>query len=294
MIRTLALILLIQCAITAAVYWPQETSAPEHTGAVLVAFKPEQIATITIGDAEGMQVTLRREGGSWQLPALDGLPADTARVEKLLVALTAARHGFPVATTVPARQRFEVADYRFQRRIHMTTVNNAESTVFLGTAPAYRQVHARRAGDDAIYSLPFSSFDAPASAAGWLDATLLQVPAPQRITGAGFELIRRGTGWETATGEQPEPRELEALLSGLANLQVDGIAGERERLQLVARPPDFTLVAQQPDTGRELAFYALGDQHFVRDARFDRFFSISAYDFDRLRTLDTQRLNGGP
>ncbi|HAN28780.1 MAG TPA: hypothetical protein DCP75_13860, partial [Haliea salexigens] len=75
MIRTLALILLIQCAITAAVYWPQETSAPEHTGAVLVAFKPEQIATITIGDAEGMQVTLRREGGSWQLPALDGLPA---------------------------------------------------------------------------------------------------------------------------------------------------------------------------------------------------------------------------
>jgi hypothetical protein len=39
-------------------------------------------------------------------------------------------------------------------------------------------------------------------------------------------------------------------------------------------------------------FFALEDGRFVRDNRYDLFFAISAYDFDRLNSLDSASLNG--
>jgi hypothetical protein len=293
-IRVLLLILVIQCAITAAVYWPQEHLAAENPGEALLSVAAETVTRISIADAQGAEVELLRTPAGWTLPELAGLSADSAQVDRLLKAITEVRHGFPVASSVPARQRFEVADYHYQRRIRLSTAEGEESTVFLGTAPAFQQVHARHANRDPIYSLPFSAFDAPANAGGWLDRTLLRVADPQRVRGNGFQLTREGNRWQSATGASPEPRELEALLLGLANLQVDGVADEDQRRQLSARQPAFSLATGDAEGERQLAFYTLEDKQFVRDTRYDLFFTLSAYDFDRLRTLDVDRLNGGP
>jgi hypothetical protein len=293
-IRTLLLILVIQCAITAAVYWPQERLAAENPAEALLSVAAASVTRISITDAQGAEVELLRTHAGWTLPGLGGLRADTSQVDRLLEAMTGVRHGFPVASSVPARQRFEVADYHYQRRIRLATAEGDESTVLLGTAPAFQQVHARRANRDPIYSLPFSVFDAPANAGGWLDRTLLRVVDPQRVQGDGFQLTREGNHWQSATGASPEPRELEALLLGLANLQVDGIADEDQRRQLNARQPAFSLATGDSAGERRLGFYTLEGKQFVRDARYDLFFTLSAYDFDRLRTLDVDRLNGGP
>jgi hypothetical protein len=72
------------------------------------------------------------------------------------------------------------------------------------------------------------------------------------------------------------------------------VADADQRRQLGAREPAFRLAASNTGGERQLAFYTLEDGLFVRDARYDLFFSLSAYDFDRLRTLDVERLNGGP
>lgn len=295
MIRALLLILLIQCGIATAVYWPQDTRSAANPAAPLLASDPAQVVEILITDEAGNAVQLRRQGEQWQLPALAGLAADPAQVEKLLATLTTGQHGFPVATSVPAKQRLQVADYRYQRSIRLTTANGEHDTALLGTAPAYRQVHARREGDDAIYSIPLSVFDAPTSSASWLDSGLLQVTAPQRIAGDGFQLQQdANAGWQTIAGQTPEPRELEALLVGLANLQVDGVADDNQLAQLGTRAADFSITATLAEGARALAFYQWAGDHFVRDARFTLFFTISAYDYDRLHTLDVARLNGGP
>lgn len=292
----LFLVLVIQVFLTAVVYWPQQAEIVADPAAPLLDVDPTSVAGIQLADDQGNEAFLQRIDGRWQLPLRQDLPADSDLVEGLLRMLTTAQPGYPVATSVAARQRFEVASYRFQRRLTLVGANDAElGTVFLGTAPAFRRSHARSAADEAIYSIAFNSFDAPANDSDWLDRGLLQLPQPQTIQGRGFVLAQTDSGaWQAADGGTPEPRELEALLVSLANLQVDGIASEDQQRSLAEADPAFSISAATAAGERTLAFYLMEGEHFVHDPRYDLFFTISAYDFDRLDTLDAGRLNGRP
>lgn len=290
------LILLIQLSLTAVVYWPQQPVPAANPAEPLLAAALAEVRSIKVADNQGNEALLQRVNGHWQLPATQYLPADGDLVERLLRVLTVAEQGYPVATSVAARQRFEVASYRFQRSVTLLGQDGVSlGTAFLGTAPAFRQVHARSEAEDAIYSIAFNSFDAPAHDAGWLDRSLLQISQPLRIQGPGFDLRRMDSGsWQAANGAAPEPRELEALLSSLANLQVEGIADTDQQRTLAEAAPAFRINASTAAGDRALAFYRLDAQHFVQDARHELFFTLSAYDFDRLNTLDASRLNGDP
>jgi len=292
----LLLVLLIQAFLVAVVYWPQRTALETNPAEPLLRVDQAAVGGIQLADAQGNEALLQRVDGHWQLPASQDLPADSALVERLLRVLTVAEHGYPVATSVAARQRFEVASYRFQRSVTLLAHDGARlGTVFFGTAPAFRRVHARSDADEAIYSIPFNSFDPPAHDTGWMDRRLLQVSLPLGIQGPGFALTRLDSGtWQSADGAAPEPRELEALLGSLANLQADGIAGADQQRSLAEMAPALSISATTASGERKLAFYLLEDEHFVHDPRHDLFFTISAYDFDRLNTLDSARLNGGP
>jgi hypothetical protein len=292
----LLLVLLIQLFLATVVYWPQQPEPASNPGKPLLAVDQAAVGGIQLADAEGNEAFLQYVDGRWQLPARQNLPADGALVERLLQVLTVAEQGYPVATSIAARQRFEVASYRFQRSVTLLGQEGARlGTVFFGTAPVFRRVHARSETEDAIYSIAFNSFDAPAQDAGWLDRRLLQVSQPLGIRGPGFALTRLDSGtWAAADGAVPESRELEALLSSLANLQVDGIAGEDQQRSLAQAAPAFSISASTATGDRELIFYLLDEQRFVRDPRHEPFFTISAYDFDRLNTLDSARLNGEP
>lgn len=292
----LLLVLVIQGFLAAVVYWPQQEEPVAAPTEPLLKIDRAAVADIQLADDQGNEAVLQHVDGRWQLPARQELPADSDLVEVLLRMLTTAQHGYPVATSIAARQRFEVASYRFQRRLTLLDANAAElGTVFLGTAPAFRRIHARSATDDAIYSIAFNSFDAPARDSDWLDRSLLQLPQPQTIRAPGFALAQTGSGnWQAADGGTPEPRELEALLDSLANLQVEGIAGEDQQRSLAGADPAFSISATTVAGERNLAFYQAEGEHFVHDPRYDLFFTISAYDFDRLASLDAGRLNGAP
>ncbi|MEQ9463765.1 MAG: DUF4340 domain-containing protein [Haliea sp.] len=293
----LLLVLVIQLFLTAVVYWPQQAQLVADPAAPLLAIDPAEVRAIQLADDQGNEAFLQRIEGSWRLPAQQDLPADSALVERLLQVLAVEWHGYPVATSVAARQRFEVASYSFQRSVTLIGADDAQlGTVFLGTAPAFRRIHARSAADDAIFSIAFNSFDAPATDNAWLDRSLLQVPTPEKIRGGdGFALTRLDNGdWRAANGAAPEPRELDALLVSLANLQVDGIATEDQQRTLAVSAPAFSLDIETAGESLQLAFYLLEEEHFIHDQRYDLFFTLSAYDFDRLQTLDSGRLNGLP
>lgn len=291
---TLLLILLIQGVITAAVYWPRDDAAQsEIVDGPLLSLEPAAVTRIHIADEQGGEALLQRVDDGWQLPGLMGLPADPDQVQRLLQALGQQQTGFPVATSVAARQRFEVTSYRFQRQLTLLHDDTALATVYLGTAPGFRKVHARDAAEDAIYSLDFNSFDAPADDSGWLDRRLLQIAEPLAIAGPGFLLRRSGNdSWESASGASPEARELEALLVSLRNLQVEGIAGEDEQRSLAGTEPAFELDVVTGEEELKLAFFTLEQDYYLHDSRHDLFFAISGYDFDRLNSLDAARLQG--
>ena len=137
-IVALIVLLLLQLGLMVLVYRPPAIMHSEAAAAPLVRFTGSHIEEIHVGDNLDREVILAREGGSWRLPDLDNLPADRDKIDALLEAITSQDHGWPVADTVAARQRFQVAAYHFRRRLTLIGDGELLGPIYLGTSPGFR------------------------------------------------------------------------------------------------------------------------------------------------------------
>ncbi|MFT6288997.1 MAG: hypothetical protein ACJA09_003763 [Alcanivorax sp.] len=287
---TLLIILLVQCAVTASFYWPESIFAQMRNKAPLASFNPDFMDEIHVNNGQNNEVIVVKVNGHWLVPELGGLPADTQMITKMLEALTAEPHGRPVADTIPARQRFQVAAYHYQRRLSITSNGELTATIYLGTSPGFRKVHARNDSSDSIYSIPFNIFEAPAFASGWLQRSLLQSNNIQRVKAPNYSLQLTDQGWRAANGIGPDYRELEALLLALGSLQADGVAEEDDQRSLSQATPGLILEIEADGATQQLEFFTDGQRHFVYSSKYPLFFTISDYDFDRIIGIDADLL----
>jgi hypothetical protein len=291
----LFVVLLLQLGILATLYWPAPEQGVQPGSEALLPATLSQLDEWQISDNEGRSVALLRAAGGWVLPDLGGLPADSDKVNTALAQLGAIRSEWPIATSEAAQQRFAVAPYLFERKLTWIREGKSLATLYLGTAPGFRRVHARNAEQAAVYSITFNAFDVPANPNDWLDKTLLQVSDPLQVAGPGYRLQRQGDSWSGAAGEAADERELEALLNALAYLQVDGVAGQEQANTLDITQPQLALSIGTEAGEQQLSLYSAGDKHFARSSRYPgQAFSISAYDFDRFSTVDAERLLSPP
>ncbi len=147
---------------------------------------------ITIEGPDKAKVVLAKVGGAWQLPGEGNFPADKARANALVKTLEGLKEGMPVATTAQALARFKVGDDRFDRRITLAGAGKTLATLYFGTSPSMREIHARRSGQADVYSVAFATYQAPAKAANWEDKAILQLPKKdiEAIDVAGLHIAR--------------------------------------------------------------------------------------------------------
>lgn len=293
-IAPLLLVLVIQCFMVAAVYWPAPVGEGQTPMQRLATTSPEQVDEIRIGDEYDNEAVLQRAGERWLLPVLDGLPADNARVAQMLQGILPEDATWPVADSAAARQRFQVADYLYQRRITLLRRGAVLESIYLGTAPAFRKVHARNAAGGAIFTLTFNSFDAPAIDDAWLDRRLLQLRSPLAVTADAYSVYWQDGHWLSGSGAQPDQRELDALLGALRSLQVEGVADEDTQRELSQAEADLVLKVKGLAGDVTLELFALDDQYYIYSNRYNLFFDLSAYDYDRLTGIDLARISGSP
>ncbi len=250
------------------------------------------VDSIRLEDGSGDSALISKRGRYWALPELDGLPANAERVEALLQALTDTEPGWVVARSGAARQRLQVASYRFRRKITLSAQGRELGAVYLGTSPGFRKLHARRAGDDAIYSIFLNRHELPSRAGEWVSPDLLQVRAPLRISADGYSLQWHSGEWRLGSGKQPAEEVVQALLAALRQLRVEGIASEESAAELQPSRADMLLEVESLTGTASLEFYRQGDEHFLRSSQYPRLFRISAYDYERLSGLDSLLLAG--
>ena len=289
-VTALLVLLLIQGIVALTLYWPEDMMPVMRDKQPLISFNADLLDEIYISDRDDNEVILVRQGDEWLLPDLEDLPADDKMVRGLIEALAYQPHGRPLADTIPARQRFQVAAYLYQRRLTLVGEGELLGTIYLGTSPGFRRVHARNDAAGEIYSVNFNNFDAPASASAWLKRALLHINDAEAIQGPGFSLSRNGNTWVNAAGIAPDRRELEALLLALASQQIDGVADEDEQRSLAEMTPSFALDIETPDGVEHLEYFALEEGRFVFSRRYPLFFTLSDYDFDRITGIDATLL----
>jgi hypothetical protein len=292
LVTTLLLVLIVQIGIITYAFWPGQTTMNSSTRHTLAPFARDAIDELRIGDQFDNEVVLLKLGEQWLLPNLEGLPADPARVETLLRSITAQKNSWPVARSPASRQRFQVVDYYYQRRLSLLSGGEQLGVIFLGTSPGFRKVHARNEKQDDIYSIPVNTFDIPAISGDWLDPRLLQVRAPLQIDADLYNLRFENGVWLTGTGGIPDERELEALVTGLKTLQVDGVADEDLQRELSAVEADLVLKIRSLAGEATLELLTLNGENFIHSTEYPLFFKLSAYDFDRLTGIDFQLISG--
>ena len=157
-------LLTAQALVVAALLLSRGLGAGE-TGGGLLPFEPATVAKLSIATRDE-EVALSRADEGWQLSG--GLPADDGKVGEVLEKLTKAATAWPVATSAATAERFEVTEDNFQRRLAIESEAGETVTLYLGSSPGYRRVHARVGGADEVYSIDFSNYQAPADEGQWL------------------------------------------------------------------------------------------------------------------------------
>jgi hypothetical protein len=291
-VTLLLLVLVIQCGLVAVVFWPQHVETVESAHEVLTPFPVTSVDELRIGDEFDNEAVLVKSGERWLLPELENLPADPAKVEAALQALQIAPDSWPIAQSAAARQRFQVADYYYQRRITLLSGGKKLGTVYLGTSPGFQKVHARNANEGDIYSIALSTFDVPAINSAWLEPRLLQVRAPLRIDADLYNLYFENGKWLSRTGGTPDGKELDALIAALKDLQVDGVANEDLQRDLSTVEADLVLDVQSLAGEVTLQLVTLGGKHYIQSSEFPLFFQLNARDYKRLAGVDAGLVAG--
>ena len=199
-----------------------------------LAFDPAAVAKFTVAEADESVLLLREGEGdeaAWRLPG--GLPADGDKVDEVLGKLADLAAPWPVATSGDSAERFEVTESAHQRRLTLESADEVVADFFLGTSPGYRRVHARAAGEDEVYSVDFSNYEAPTDADQWLDKSLLGSagePSGIALDGA-WHLSRKEGEWvvKAAADAEEAPADAEAA---------DKLVGRFKDLRVLGTVPD--------------------------------------------------------
>lgn len=248
-----------------------------------LTFATGDVDRIVITDASGSAI-LGKDGDSWQLSELQQLPANSGRITTLLDNLAKLTTRWPVAESESGRERFEVADEKFQRHLQLYDGDTLLGDYYFGTSPGFRQTHARRAGEDEVYALAFNNFDLPIDDNDWLDKGLLKVSDIDRIEGEGFELTRSGDDWQLAAGNEPDIAALDtgkakSLATALQNLQVLRVADS------VPAGETRTLTAKAGNNAWTFRFTKVDSTYYVQRLDREQAFTISSADYDRIASI---------
>jgi hypothetical protein len=230
---TLAGLLLIQAVLILLVRSPLSGSTgPVEAMPLLPVLESFSPARMEISGADDAKLTLVRDGDSWNLEELDGFPADTEKIDKLLEDLAGLTVRRPVVTASRYHGKFKVAEDDNEARLRMWDDPAAEPRVdlFVGSSSSYRAAHVRKSGEDPVYEVRgLSPYDLRPTADTWFARTLVSIPRGEVVglvldnANGRFELARVDGAWvaRSPDGDLPlDPTKVDSLIGVVSSIQL--------------------------------------------------------------------------
>ena len=239
-----------------------------------LSFDAGTIDALSISNDEGT-VALKKTEGAWQLP--EGLPVDGSKVERVLERLSESSAGWPVASKASTAERFEVTEDNHQRHVTLKVGDDTQADFYLGTSPGYRKAHARHAGDDDIFAITFSNYEAGVKASDWLDKSLLRpegaLTRVERVD--GFALTKADDGvWASGDGAELDQGKAETFAGRFSGLSVIGVSD----LELPEAPKMTFALTDEGGTQNLRIFHLEADDDYVAVSdRVPGAFEMSSY-----------------
>lgn len=298
-VSILSIVLIGQLILAAGLNMTSRDRGAESSGRALAAFQPDKVDAIRIADGSGDPLRLERRKAGWRVASADGFPADAAAVERLLHKLDGFADRLPVANSGNARERFQVAEDRFRRRVTLMTGGEPAARIFFGESAGPGQVYARPADGNLIQEVDFALRLASAEVSEWQDKSVAAVKTKniRQAELPGFTLRRaeEGQGWrmlseDSASPVPVKPAEANRVLRRLARPDFQTVKREAPP----ATKPDFTYTLTTED-GDEIRFAYTGGNGSGKQLRFYRndqpwLYRAPASQLAKLQKLEPEKL----
>jgi hypothetical protein len=259
----------------------------QDAGEPFLELDPKAVTGITISGTDTDTVELSRTTDGWRVGEL---PADADKITDVIDKLVGGSANWPVATSKDSQERFEVTEDKHQRRVDFHEADGTLATVYIGTSPGYRRVHARRDGEDAIYSIDFAVHELPTAIDDWLDKQLFASEGIRRIALPGGRVLEKtgdDGGW-TLDGTATDPEAVQRYLDRVGRLSVLGVyrpaetasADAADQADEPGTPGEAKIVQiDTADGSQRLTFRlnASGDEYVLTSDRFPGEFRVASY-----------------
>ena len=246
----------------------------ERTAMELLAFETAEVVALTIEDGDGNTVSLTAQDGAWRLGEL---PADGGKVSEVIDSLVGGSANWPVATSESSQARFEVSEDAFQRRVQFDGESGTLATLYLGSSPGFRRIHAREADAQAIFSIDFGVHELPVDDSDWLDKQLFQVETVTSLTFPTGEILSGDdeAGW-TLDGQPADEEAATRFIDRIAGLTVLGLFENGNEAEL--GEPVSVLVEDGEGTHRiTFRFNEAVDEYVLESDRLSGAFTVASY-----------------
>lgn len=293
LITWLSIALAVQLTIAGGLLAAQRQSSTENVAQPLLALERDSIDRVVIS-ADESSVTMTKTENRWQLDGENKLPAAESKLEGVIDQIETAKAGWPVARTDSSRERLEVADDKYQKRLQLYSGDELVADLYVGTSPGFRKAHVRRAGDDEVYAVELNSYDLTAKTDDWLDKEALKVDEITQIKGTDFNLKNVDDSWtfvndatqgdanqETLELDKDKAKELASAISGL---RVQGVADQ----PLGETPVEITVAGSDGEV--KYQFAEKDDKYYVTRNDIDAVFTLSKYDYERITKFNRNQL----
>lgn len=257
--RMLAIILVIQLALTAFVFWPRQ-AATAGGGNLLAGLDAEKITRLTISDAQGQQIQLTKGATGWVLPQADDFPTLADKASNLLNKIAAIKTNRLIAQTSASHKQLKVAAQDYERLIELESSDGARYKLYLGTSAGYQNTHVRVEGQAQVYlAAGLAVSDMPVQPSGWIDTRYVAVPQDQIVALAVENKNGRlefekdaGGAWTLkglAADEQVNASAISSLVSRLASVAMLRPLGKTEQEAYGLKSPSAIVTIKTRDQG---------------------------------------------
>ena len=156
LIQVLSGVLFIQLVLAAILTFSGRDTGAFASKEPLLDLTLAKVDKITIVEEGKPALVLNKKGENWLIPGYFGFPVDQEKLGKVTDKLFGITKSWPVATTGAAWKRFKVSGDKFERKIVFSKADFVLNTLYIGSSPSYRKVHARLKDQDEVYSIEFS------------------------------------------------------------------------------------------------------------------------------------------
>lgn len=293
-----ACLLMIQLVLVAALGFNRNTYEGSTPSSQFLDFDIDNLSSLTLTDGQGSEVAMTKADGLWVLSNHFSAQAEQQMVSGLLQKLAELKQGFVIATSAAAAKRFKVAEDDFERRLRLYQGEEVVADVYLGSSPGFRQIHARKSGQDEIVTVSLSSFEVEADPANWLDKNILKKDEKElsHIVFKDFTLKRENDTWQLeglTEAEKVVAAELDQVVDKVLGITVSSVLDPKEVSQKFTSEADEVTFSLKKKDGTEISYslVKLGEDRFgVKASDNELYYLINSLLVENLKKISRETL----